>query len=1065
MLLKDKRIYPVAGLLLIMAAYFWLDSRYPALDEKALMGGDMPISGIAFDEILQPDESDPAWKSVLINTANWLFTNKQGMTFGILFAAGLILLFAIVSNFPIRNRFMATLSGMVLGAPLGVCVNCAAPIAKGVYDGGGRAETSLAAMISSPTLNIIILTMVFAMFPFYLIVIKLGLTLIFIAIGIPIITALFHRKARVIDDQKIMEKASKFQPALLDIDWQNSAQSWGQAIRWTAISFGKSLWYIFKTTVPLMILAGLLGNILITFVPLHDLIGIAPKGNVMVTLPYMGLFALVGLVLPVPITFDVIIAAVLLAGGLPPQYVAILLFSLGIFSIYSFFITHQTISFRIAGMLSIALLGLSVVAGAAGFYADRHYRRQALVYHQQFFQTTNYSPIMVKAPVDESGTGNKPEKEPAPEWSSWSNNGELPEGIRIDQRPFLPTRADTSQLFTKIEGQDVGMTEMYDYTLKVLTEPYYGRGISTGDVDRDGWVDVVIATYDGIDIYTNQNGGFFNRHRLSIDRFNDQYVFNAALADMDSDGWLDLVVTTYLHGNYIAYNQNGSFDGKNTHRLPGQPGSVLSVAVTASDVDLDGQLDLAFGNWTFGSIMQHQQDGPLHSLRSSGDVLLMNNDSLFQMSALSGIPGETLTGLFTDINNDHYPDLIMGIDHFFPDNYYLGDGTGQLTRVLKKDGLIPVTGATSMSITSADINNDLVPEIFLAQTSFKDLDTRFLTNDPEQLSQYVTDPAHKAYTKSVFARNHDIVSSSLNGLSINLWSDPELIMQQVAYQSYQELLSKRKRDIENTQMAIDFCQQFPAKWQETVNLCEIPSQLYPYSEEEFDNGIPTKRAHNLLYMMDEQGRFQEQQEAYGITSSGWSWTGKFADLNHDEWQDLYVINGVMWIRKQCANQLFINDHGKRFVNRTLAMEMDEYLPTLSYSYVDLDLDGDLDIIAVPDFGPIFLYQNQTAGHSIMFELNDEIGNYYGIGSKLYIHYGNDRHQMRELQVGGGFHSFDAPIAHFGLGEYTQIDRLEITWSTGDRSILPGPFQAGASYRITRKNAAKRPASAPVAALY
>ena len=37
-----------------------------------------------------------------------------------------------------------------------------------------------------------------------------------------------------------------------------------------------------------------------------------------------------------------------------------------------------------------------------------------------------------------------------------------------------------------------------------------------------------------------------------------------------------------------------------------------------------------------------------------------------------------------------------------------------------------------------------------------------------------------------------------------------------------------------------------------------------------------------------------------------------------------------------------------------------------------------------------------------------------------------RHQMREIKTGGGFHSYDAPIAHFGLGKYKTIHQIEIT---------------------------------------
>ena len=65
-----------------------------------------------------------------------------------------------------RSGFVNTLIGVAVGAPLGVCVNCSAPVAKGMHDGGARLETTLATMFSSPTLNIIVLTMLFSIFPY-----------------------------------------------------------------------------------------------------------------------------------------------------------------------------------------------------------------------------------------------------------------------------------------------------------------------------------------------------------------------------------------------------------------------------------------------------------------------------------------------------------------------------------------------------------------------------------------------------------------------------------------------------------------------------------------------------------------------------------------------------------------------------------------------------------------------------------------------------------------------------------------------------------------------------------
>ena len=85
----------------------------------------------------------------------------------------------------------------------------------------------------------------------------------------------------------------------------------------------------------------------------------------------------------------------------------------------------------------------------------------------------------------------------------------------------------------------------------------------------------------------------------------------------------------------------------------------------------------------------------------------------------------------------------------------------------------------------------------------------------------------------------------------------------------------------------------------------------------------------------------------------------------------------------------------------------------------------------------------------------EVGNRFGVGNKLIIHYGGeaDRRQIRELQLSGGYDAFDAPVLHFGLGEFDTVDRLEVEWSTGERSSIGGPFPANARYTIARGHAA------------
>src|SRR5262252_8403755 len=73
-----------AFLSLAIGAYFWIDSRYPALLKKLHSGKGVKISGaISFDALLPVSASMPLFTRVWHTAANWMWTNRIGMTFGI----------------------------------------------------------------------------------------------------------------------------------------------------------------------------------------------------------------------------------------------------------------------------------------------------------------------------------------------------------------------------------------------------------------------------------------------------------------------------------------------------------------------------------------------------------------------------------------------------------------------------------------------------------------------------------------------------------------------------------------------------------------------------------------------------------------------------------------------------------------------------------------------------------------------------------------------------------------------------------------------------------------------
>jgi uncharacterized membrane protein YraQ (UPF0718 family) len=351
----NKRILVVLGIIIATAVIFWSGSRYPSLDEKAIMGGAANLEDpLSFEASIQIRPDDGAAKRIVYTTINWVETNLEGMAFGLMIGACFLTLIGMIPARGHRNGVVNTLIGVAVGAPLGVCVNCSAPVAKGMHDGGARLETTLATMFSSPTLNIVILTMLFAIFPLYMTVIKLTQTLIFILVLMPLLSRYVFRE----------ERALTYDDTVCAIEPPAAAptnEKWLSAIGAAVTRVLNNLVYVVVRTVPLMLLAGLLGAVVVHLVPLPSLIEHDPG------ILSVAAVALVGIFLPVPVAFDLVLVAVLISAGAPMIYSMTLLFTLGIFSIYPFFIVWNTISRRVAMVLAAVLFMIGI---AGGFVAE-----------------------------------------------------------------------------------------------------------------------------------------------------------------------------------------------------------------------------------------------------------------------------------------------------------------------------------------------------------------------------------------------------------------------------------------------------------------------------------------------------------------------------------------------------------------------------------------------------------------------------------------------------------------------------------------------------------------------
>lgn len=120
--------------------------------------------------------------------------------------------------------------------------------------------------------------------------------------------------------------------------------------------------------------------------------------------------------------------------------------------------------------------------------------------------------------------------------------------------------------------------------------------------------------------------------------------------------------------------------------------------------------------------------------------------------------------------------------------------------------------------------------------------------------------------------------------------------------------------------------------------------------------------------------------------------------------------------------------------------------TATATQFDMDSDGDLDFLNHPVNGPMMLFtNNQQIGNQITLRLRDLCGNHYAIGVKVQI-VTAEGSQSREVQLGGGFMSFDALDIHFGLGKVQEVKSVSIRWADGEINTY-GPLISGAIYDI------------------
>jgi hypothetical protein len=136
------------------------------------------------------------------------------------------------------------------------------------------------------------------------------------------------------------------------------------------------------------------------------------------------------------------------------------------------------------------------------------------------------------------------------------------------------------------------------------------------------------------------------------------------------------------------------------------------------------------------------------------------------------------------------------------------------------------------------------------------------------------------------------------------------------------------------------------------------------------------------------------------------------------------------------NYIFRNNHDLSFSDKSADWGLTHRGVSNGAAYVDLDNDGDLDLVTNNLDDQATIYRNNTAemehgkgAHYLRLRLTGDRKNTFGIGAKVYVRTAHGQ-QWQEQYTSRGFQSSVDPVLHIGLGEDSMISLLRVEWPGG-----------------------------------
>jgi len=566
----------------------------------------------------------------------------------------------------------------------------------------------------------------------------------------------------------------------------------------------------------------------------------------------------------------------------------------------------------------------------------------------------------------------------------------------------------STPLFVKLPSDYTGinfvnqLTETPQFNFLHYLYFYNGGGVAVGDINNDGLQDLFFSANQEVDrLYLNKGNLQFEDITASAGLSHEtNWSTGVAMTDINGDGFTDIYVCNVsgieqLTGSNKLYLNQGDNTFKEMAAQYGLDFQGLSTQSAFLDYDRDGDLDMYLLNHSTHANDTYRDTAIRRDFHpTAGDRLFRNDGPPDEVGGggftevtreariYSSALGYGLGIAVSDVDNNGCPDIYIGNDFHEDDYLYLNQCDGTFHEVLQQ--AIGHTSQFTMGVDIADINEDGWADIF-------SLDMK----------------------------------------------------------PYQEKILKTAEP-PNTYEIFQYKRELGYYYQ------------YPHNALQLNQGV------SGLDTSTNVPQFSEIAQLTGMDATDWSWSALWADYDNNGKKDVFITNGIYRRPNDMdyinfisdpkiarALQTGISDESLTFIEEMpqvkLSNRIYSQIDRLSFeevstswgldqtvfsngaTYVDLDNDGDLDLVTHNINEPAYIFENQTDSlqpqHYIKVKLKGKSPNTQGIGSKVTAYAGNNMWVVEQFPVRGFMSSVD-PVLHIGLGSVKQLDSLRVIWPDG-----------------------------------